>query len=69
MKAFGFSLLFAPLCAGAQESPRDDKFWRGVEMTPERQKIFEGGMLHGAMAGELGRRMNAVLGKNLVGCI
>lgn len=62
MKALWLLFALSPLCAGAQESPRDDKFWRGVEMTPERQKIFEGGMLHGAMAGELGRRMNAVLG-------
>ena len=48
--------------AVAQDRPNDDKFWRDVEITPERQKLIEDNMLFGAMANELGKRMNAVLG-------
>ena len=46
----------------AQDRPNEDKFWRGVEITPERKKLIEDNMLVGAMAKELGRRMDAVLG-------
>ena len=46
----------------AQDPSNDDKFWRGVEITPERRQLIEDNMLFGAMANELGKRMNAVLG-------
>lgn len=62
MRLLWLFLALVPLHAWAQQSARDDAFWRGVDITPERRKLVEDNMLHGAMAGELGRRMNAVLG-------
>lgn len=62
MKPWWLFLALASFGASAQQSARDDAFWRGVDVTPERRKLIEDSMLHGAMAGELGRRMNAVLG-------
>ena len=62
MRLLWLFLALVPLHAWAQQPAPDAAFWRGVDITPERRKLVEDNMLHGAMAAELGRRMNAVLG-------
>ena len=43
MRLLWLFLALVPLHAWAQQSARDDAFWQGLDITPERRKLVEAG--------------------------